>query len=145
MTIPQLSVFIENRSGTMIKVLRVLKDAGIQIIASTVSDTVDFGIYRIICSDPASAMPLLKENGLSVTLSEVFAVELDNTPGQASEVMEAFSDAGISISYMYSFLVHGKGILIFRTSDEQKTREVIRARSIDYVSSVELRKLSEEA
>ena len=55
MTIQQLSVFIENKSGTLQKVLNLLKEAGIQLIASTIADTVEYGIYRIICSEPKRA------------------------------------------------------------------------------------------
>ena len=56
----QLSIFIENKRGTLLTVLNVLKGAGIQIIASTISDTQDFGIYRIICDDPERAFIVLK-------------------------------------------------------------------------------------
>ena len=52
MTIQQLSIFIENKAGTLLTVLQTLKSAGIQLIASTIADTVDYGIYRIICSEP---------------------------------------------------------------------------------------------
>lgn len=60
MTIHQLSVFIENKSGTLLKVLTLLKEANIQLIASTISDTVEYGIYRIICSEPQRAYDTLK-------------------------------------------------------------------------------------
>ena len=63
MTIQQLSVFIENKSGTLQKVLNLLKEAGIQLIASTIADTVEYGIYRIICSEPKRAHETLKEAG----------------------------------------------------------------------------------
>ncbi|MCR1858941.1 amino acid-binding protein, partial [Phocaeicola vulgatus] len=63
MTIQQLSVFIENKSGTLQKVLNLLKEAGIQLIASTIADTVEYGIYRIICSEPKRAYETLKEAG----------------------------------------------------------------------------------
>ena len=68
MTIQQLSVFIENKSGTLQKVLNLLKEAGIQLIASTIADTVEYGIYRIICSEPKRAYETLKEAGISVAL-----------------------------------------------------------------------------
>ena len=61
MTIQQLSVFIENKSGTLQRVLNLLKEAGIQLIASTIADTVEYGIYRIICSEPKRAYETLKE------------------------------------------------------------------------------------
>ena len=126
MTIHQLSIFIENRSGTLIKVLDALKQAGIQIIASTIADTAEYGIYRLICSEPMRACEELKKAGVAVALSEVFALELDNEPGRAADAVKMFSEADISITYMYSFLLRGKGILIFRTDNNQHAQEVIR-------------------
>lgn len=126
MTIHQLSIFIENRSGTLIKVLDALKQAGIQIIASTIADTAEYGIYRLICSEPMRACEELKKAGVAVALSEVFALELDNEPGRAADAVKMFSEADISITYMYSFLLRGKGILIFRTDNNEHAQDVIR-------------------
>ena len=121
----QLSIFIENKRGTLLTVLNALKDAGIQIVASTISDTQDFGIYRIICDDPRRAIVVLSEHGITATLSDVFAIQLEDKPGEAARVLALFAEAGISIAYMYSFLLSGKGILVFRTSDTERTRQVI--------------------
>ena len=63
MTVHQLSVFIENKSGALVRVLRLLKQENIQLIASTIADTADFGIFRIICSEPEKACGVLKEAG----------------------------------------------------------------------------------
>ena len=87
MTVHQLSVFIENKSGALVRVLRLLKQENIQLIASTIADTADFGIFRIICSEPEKACRVLKEAGVAVSLCEVFAVELDDRPGKAAEVI----------------------------------------------------------
>ena len=130
MTIHQLSIFIENKRGTLLTVLNALKGAGIQIIASTISDTQDFGIYRIICDDPERAFTVLKEQGITATITEVFAIQLDDKPGEAARVLALFAEADISIAYMYSFLLSGKGILVFRTSDTEKTKEVIKEMSL---------------
>ena len=126
----QLSIFIENKRGTLLTVLNVLKEAGIQIIASTVADTQDFGIYRVICNQPEKACLVLKEQGITVTLTDVFTIELEDKPGEAARVMAIFAEAGINISYMYSFLVSGKGILVFRTSDTEKTGAIIKAKGL---------------
>lgn len=126
----QLSIFIENKQGTLLTVLNVLKSANIQIIASTISDTQDFGIYRIICDDPERAYIVLGEQGVSVTLTEVFAIQLEDKPGEAARVLALFAEADISIAYMYSFLLSGKGILVFRSSDTEKTRQVIADKSL---------------
>ena len=78
MTIHQLSIFIENKAGTLLRVLELFKEAQIQLVASTIADTVEYGIYRIICSEPSRAYQVLKDAGISVALSDVFAITLDN-------------------------------------------------------------------
>ncbi len=138
MTIHQLSVFIENKSGTLLQVLELLKEANIQLIASTISDTVEYGIYRIICSEPLRAYETLKQAGISASLSDVFAITLDNQPGRAADAIRSFTRAGIGISYLYSFLLAGKGILVFRTDDTGKTREVILRDRLSYVEEKDL-------
>ena len=126
----QVSILIENKRGTLLTVLNVLKGAGIQIIASTISDTQDFGIYRIICDDPERAFIVLKEQGITATITDVFAIQLEDKPGEAARVLALFAEADISIAYMYSFLLSGKGILVFRSSDTERTRQVIKEKSL---------------
>lgn len=138
MTVHQLSVFVENKSGTLLKVLELLKEAEIQLIASTISDTVEYGIYRIICSDPQRAFQTLNNADISANVSEVFAITLDNYPGRAADAIKSFTDAGIGISYLYSFLLGGKGILVFRTDDAAKTRDVITKNNMSYLEDKDL-------
>lgn len=133
MTIHQISIFIENKSGTLIKVLRLLKEAHIQIVASTIADTTDYGIYRIICSEPMRAVKMLKESNIQANLTDVFALRLDNRPGCAADAIEIINKAGISISYLYSFLLAGRGILIFRTDLPDLTKETILLNKMDYM------------
>lgn len=140
MTVHQLSIFVENRQGTLIKVLQLLKEASVQLIASTIADTVEYGIYRIICSEPQRAYSILKEQGISVALSDVFAIELDNEVGRAADTLTLFSREGINIAYMYSFLLNGKGILVFRTDNEELTCEVIRKANLKFISEKDLSK-----
>ena len=133
MTIHQLSIFIENRSGTLIKVLEALKEANIQIIASTIADTAEYGILRIVCAEPMRACEELKKAGIAVAISDVFALQLDNKPGCAADVIELFSKAGISITYIYSFLYGGKGILVFRTDNTELARETITRNNLPFI------------
>lgn len=138
MTIPQLSIFIENSSGTLIKVLDLIKQSHIQMIACTIADTAEYGIFRIICSEPDRAYNELKAAGVAVALSEVFAVELNNQPGGAADVVRMFSDASIGITYMYAFLYQGNGILVFRTDQAEEAREVIAANDLRYLTAEDL-------
>lgn len=138
MTVQQISVFVENKSGTLVRVLELFKEAGIQLIASTISDTVEYGIYRIICAEPDRALQVLKAAGISANASEVFAITLDNVPGRAADAVSRISEAGIAISYLYSFMLAGKGILVFRTDNPEKTSEVIDAQGMHALNSESL-------
>ena len=142
MTVHQISVFIENRSGTLVKVLELFKSAGIQLIATTVSDTADYGIFRIICSEPVRAKSVLDEAGVSSSLADVFAVTLENYPGTAADAISFLSQAGIGISYLYSFMLSGRGILIFRTDDPEKTMQVITAHGMSTLDDESLLSLA---
>ncbi|MBO7077780.1 MAG: amino acid-binding protein [Bacteroidales bacterium] len=133
MRIKQLSIFIENQSGTLIRVLELLGKAHIQMIACTIADTAEYGIFRIICSEPDRACSELKAAGVAVTISEVFAIEMNDRPGGAAEAVKAFSNAGIEITYMYAFLLNGKGIMIIRTDETEKAREVIKSQGLPYL------------
>ena len=143
MTIKQLSVFIENKAGTLQRVLSELKTAGIQLVASMLADTVDFGIYRIICSEPARAFEVLKAAGIAVTLSDVFAVELEDKPGTAADALDIFAREDIEITYLYSFLLGGKGILIFRTDNTERAKEIIILEKLRFVTDRQLLTLAQ--
>lgn len=138
MTVHQLSVFIENKSGTLVKVLQLLKQENIQLIASTIADTVDYGICRIICSEPERAYQVLRNAGVAVSLCEVFAIELDDRPGKAADAIELFAGEGISIAYLYSFLLNGKGVLIFRTDNADKAAEIIASNDLKIIREKDL-------
>lgn len=137
MTIKQLSIFIENKGGTLIKVLDLLSKGGIQIIASTVADTQDYGIYRVICDKPTQAFLLLKEAGINIQLTDVIALSIDDIPGQAANAIHVLSEAGVSILYMYSFLLKGKGVLILRANPEDKTQETIAIKKLPYLTEAD--------
>lgn len=138
-TIKQLSIFIENKSGTLIKVLDLLSKANIQIIASTIADTKDYGIYRVLCSDPSEAFVILKENGINVQLADVMAITIDDVPGRAAKAISALSNAGVNILYMYSFLWQGRGVLVMRMNESAKAAEVISENEMDQLSETDFK------
>ena len=136
--VDQITVFLENSEGRLKALCRTLADAGISMSALTIADTADYGVVRIICDKPTQAYRLLREQGIGVTMNDVFAIQIDNAPGQAAQLFETFSKADINISYMYSFMLKGKGIIIFRTSDTEKAREVISLNKINFISEENL-------
>lgn len=141
MTVHQLSIFLENKSGTLVSVLEMLKEEGVQLIAITIADTAEYGICRIICNEPIRAYEVLKGAGVAVSLSEVFAVELDDEPGRAADAIRVFAREGISIAYLYSFRIQGKGALVFRTDKSEKAREAILREGLTLIGEADLSRL----
>lgn len=122
----------------MTRVLDILKETGVRIIASSIADTAEYGLFRVICTDPQKAYDELAEAGVAVALSDVFAIRLDNRPGQVADTIKCFSDADISVIYMYSFMFHGQGLLIFRTDNTEEAREVIHRASLKSIAEKDL-------
>jgi len=141
MTINQLSIFLENKKGTLQQVLDLLKRADIQLIATTIADTVEYGILRIICSEPARAYQVLKDGGIAVALSDVFAIRFDNQIGRAADIIALFACKDININYLYSFITKGNGILVFRTNNADKAREIIILNRLQFITENELNAL----
>lgn len=140
MTIKQLSIFIENKNGALLEVLKLLRDNGISIIFSTLGDTLEFGIYRIICSDTEKAFTILRNKGINTTISNVYALRLaDNKVGSAADVMALITEEGVGIKYMYSFLYEGKGVIVFRADNNDKADEVIMLKKLNYLSEQDLK------
>ncbi len=138
MTIHQLSVFLENKAGTLVNLFETLKKAEVQLMAVSVADTNEYGICRLICTEPLVAYNVLKDAGVAVTLSEVFAVELENRPGSAADAISIISKEGIEITYLYSFIVGDKGVLIFRTNNFDKAKEVLLHGNLPLMSEADL-------
>ena len=139
MTIKQLSIFIENQSGALLRVLKMLRDNGISIIVGTLGDTDGFGIYRIICNDAEKAFRVLRDKNINATITNVYAIRLaDNKVGAAADVVEKMTETGVGVKYMYSFLYDGKGIIVFRTDNNDKTEEAIMLKKLDYITEKDL-------
>ncbi len=141
MTIQQISIFLENKFGRLNEILSLVAQENVRIIAATVADTSEFGILRIIVTDPQKAFQTLKANRISANISDVFAILTDSIPGQFAGTIECFTRAGISIEYMYCFSTHTKGVLVLRVNDSDAAREVIRRKGLTSVNQVNLAEL----
>jgi len=117
MIIQQLSVFLENRSGRLTEVTAALASHNINITAQCLAETADFGVLRMVVSDPERARTVLSERGFSVLLTDVLCLTAPNVPGALHRALKILSDRGISIDYMYAFAVGEKALVVLRTSD----------------------------
>lgn len=141
MTINQISIFLENKYGKLSEILELLAGANIRIIATTVADTSEYGILRIIVSDTQKAFSILKEHNVSANLTEVLAIVTNSSAGSFAHTLTCFTKAGISIEYMYCFSTVDKAIMVLRTNNQESAREVIRRQNFDYVTENDLAKV----
>lgn len=138
MTINQISIFLENKYGTLSEILALLAKDNIRIIAATVADTNEFGIMRIIVSDPQKAYKILKENNVTANMTDVLAIITDPYAGSFAQTLSYFTKAGLSIEYMYCFSVKEKAVLILRTNNRESARDVIRRQNLGHISESDL-------
>ena len=136
MTVNQISIFLENKYGKLSEILALLAEERIRIIAAT-----EYGILRIIVSDPQKAYKILKENNVSANLTDVLAIVTSSCAGSFANTLSYFTKAGISIEYMYCFSIREKAILILRTNNRESAREVIRRQNLEYICESDLIKL----
>jgi hypothetical protein len=148
MKIRQLSLFLENRPGQLRVPVKVLGDAGIDILTMSLADTQQFGILRLVVRDWEKAKRLLEGAGVVVNVTEVLAVDVPDRPGGLAGVLEAFEKAGLGIEYMYAFAasrVRGKyATLVFRLDEPDRAATALAAQGVKLVSSEELFARAEE-
>ena len=102
-TIQQLSVFLENREGRMDEVLRVLAENDVNIVALSLADTSDYGMLRMITSDPHKGRAALKEAGITAMLTDVVALRVPHETGSLAKAMHQIVEGEVNIEYMYAF------------------------------------------
>jgi hypothetical protein len=121
----------------------LLGDAGIDLRAMSIADTKDFGILRVIVNDPARAREVLHNAGCVVSVTQVLAVSIEDTPGSLSRVLRALGDAGISIEYIYAFITRKKdsAYVIFRVEDNERAVRVFAAHGVKTAGAAEIYEL----
>ena len=135
MAVRQLSVFLENRTGTLCEVTQALSDNGIDVRAITLADTVEFGILRLIVSDPVKAEEVLRAHHFTVSITEVLCVRVDDVPGGLNAVVQLLQKEGISLEYLYAYISKSvDASVIFYVKDCARAEEVLRKNGIRLLS-----------
>jgi len=139
MVIKQLSVFLENVPGRLRAVTSVLAEKKINLRALTLADTADFGVLRLIVDQPDKAEKILKEKNFAVKLSEVIAVEMEDTPGGLDKVLQVLEQEKINIEYMYAFMGSKpkKALVIIKVDKIIEAMENLQKSGIKLVSTQE--------
>lgn len=128
MSVKQISVFLENRAGTLHDMTQALAEAKIDLRGLSLAETSDFGIVRLIVDDVLGTANTLKDAGFVASMTDVLAVEVPNVPGGLNRVLEILDGAGVNIEYMYAILGNKSSqtaYMIFRVDDNEKSSEAL--------------------
>ncbi len=130
----QVSVFLENKSGRLNDVTQILGDADVNISAFTIADTSDFGILRLIVSDPEKACEALKKNHFSVKTTDVVLAKTSNQPGSLAKLLKVLSEGGSFIEYMYAFSMdQDSASIVIRPTSIQKCMEILQCHKEEFL------------
>jgi len=140
MNIHQISVFLENRTGQLAEITRLLADNHIDIRAISIAETSDYGLARMIVDDSHKASEVLLRHGDILSMTPVWAVEVPDSPGGLAELLNVLASEHIDVEYMYSLFTHKDGLayMVMRISNEPKFLGALGDRKIRIVSAEEL-------
>lgn len=143
MPVKQISVFLENKSGRLAEVTSILGDNQIDISALSIADTADFGILRLIVSDPVKAEQILKDSGFTVAISSVLAIGIEDTPGSLAKVLNLLREKDMPVEYIYAFVGRhsGKALVIIRVENAEETGEMLSANNVEVIACEDVYRL----
>ena len=141
MVIKQLSIFLENRTGRINEVAKILAENGINMQAFSMAETADFGLLRLIVPDVDKAVEVLRASSFAVMVTDVLCIACPNVSGSLSSVLEKLASNDVFIEYMYAFTGSGpeEAYVVFRVNDVKTAEEVLNANGIATLSDDNLK------
>jgi hypothetical protein len=140
MQVEQISVFLENKMGRLSEVTAILTESHVNIRALALADTSDFGVLRLIVDNTEKALQTLKNNGFTVSKTNVVAVEVTDRPGGLHDILTMLHDAGLNVEYMYAF-VRSSGdnaVMIFRIEQDQTAIELLESKGVNVIDGEQI-------
>lgn len=130
----QVSVFSENKPGRIEKITSIFAEEGINILAISITSTNGFGIIKLLVDKCDAAYEKLKQHGFTVTLSEVLAIEMKDSPGGLHEVSQILSDKGVNIENAYVYVVESRAraFLLVEVKDIEKAKGILTGSNLNF-------------
>ena len=136
-TIQQLSVFLENREGRLDTVLNVLAENDVNIVALSLADTSDYGMLRLIVSDPHKGKAALKDAGITAMLTDVVALRVPHATGSLSKAMHQIVEGEINVEYMYAFANGADAAAVLKSDDPARVIDILKGSGFDVYTADE--------
>ena len=143
MAIKQLTVFIQNKKGTVVSVTNILSNNNINLRALSISETQDFGILRLIVNDEKAAESVLAENGYLIKVIDVIGVKIGDEPGKLTEALDVLDKADINVEYLYAFMARTEkhAYVVLRVEDNAVAEKALTDAGFKMISEADINKL----
>lgn len=143
MAIKQLTVFVQNRKGTMVSVTEILSQNNVNIRALSIAETQDFGILRLIVNDNETAVKALEEKDYLIKAIDVVGVKIGDAPGKLTAALDVLDKAGINVEYLYAFMARTEkhAYVVLRVEDNAAAEQVLEAAGFHLITDADVSKL----
>ena len=143
MAIKQLTVFVQNKKGTVVEVTDILSKNNVNLRALSIAETQDFGILRLIVNDEKTAEKVLLENGYLIKVIDVVGVKIGDAPGKLTEALSVLDKADMNVEYMYAFMARTEkhAYVVLRVENNSTAEEVLTAAGFKMISEADINKL----
>ena len=143
MAIKQLTVFVENKQGTVVSVTDILSKHNINLRALSIAETQDFGILRLIVNDETTAEKVLKEAGYLIKITEVVGVKIGDAPGKLTAALQVLDENNINMEYLYAFMARTEkhAYVVIRVEDNQAAETAFTNAGFHMINEADINKL----
>ena len=143
MAIKQLTVFVQNKKGTVVSVTEILSENHINLRALSIAETQDFGILRLIVNDENTAEAVLKKNGYLIKVIDVIGVKIGDEPGKLSEALAVLDKKNINVEYLYAFMARTEkhAYVVLRVEDNKVAESALTGAGFKMISEADINKL----
>lgn len=143
MSLKQLTIFVENKQGTLVNITDVLAKNNVNMRALSIADTQDFGILRLIVNDNDTAIKALTEAGYLLKLTDVVGVKIGDQPGKLSKALEVLDSANINMEYLYAFMARTEkhAYVVLRVADNEAAEKALEEAGFHMITDADVDKL----
>ena len=143
MAIKQLTVFVPNRKGTIVKVTSALSECNINIRALSIAETEDFGILRLIVNDESTAKKVLEDQGYIIKLVDVIGVKIGDEPGKLTDALDVLDKADINVEYLYAFMARTEkhAYVVLRVENNESAENALTTAGFKLITEADINKL----
>ncbi len=143
MSLKQLTVFVENKQGTLVDITDTLASHGVNLRALSIADTQDFGLLRLIVNDNQAASAALADKGYVLKITEVIGVKIGDQPGKLSKALAVLAEAGINVEYLYAFMARTEkhAYVVLRPTDNAAAETALEAAGFHLITDADVEKL----